>query len=115
MNDEISKKIIEWIEQLKDFASNEIPPFVQEVANYGFFENLWMSFGYLTLMGLGLFLIMFGISDSKKNAEFGARRIVIGAILILVFGLCLIFDSVPSMIKAKCAPKLYVIERFIKN
>ena len=52
MNDELTKKLIEWIENLGNLAGDELPGFVQEIATYGFYSSIIGSIAFFIIAGI---------------------------------------------------------------
>lgn len=131
MKEEFYGKMIEWIENIGNLASSEIPEFVREVATYGFYGNLFESVIWIILLSVGIEarrrLRNCMQVVQKENAELRKDKIsfrserdtdgyMIGMAVIclvcfaFVIGFC---NCVENCIKAKVSPKLYVIERFL--
>lgn len=120
MTNEISEKIVKWVENIGNIMSDELPLFVKEVAAYGFWGSLIeIVVCIIALIGLCLCLKYCVDKNEREEGrgEYGVGWIV-GAIVcgLLVFACAMtILIDIAEMTKAKCAPKLYVIERFMKR
>jgi hypothetical protein len=112
MKDELSSKIVEWIENIGNLDSNEVPEFLREVSTYGFYSNLFLGFILFMLAVALFFFLIFSFKSIKNSADrFGAIMGISICITFAGYGFC---EKTSECIKAKVSPKLYVIERFIK-
>lgn len=125
MKEEILKKLLEYMENTKDFVLENAPCFFQEIATYGFIKNSTLSI-------VGLFLLIFCVYAFWKNfksIEFEEVRnsynqlkvdsyknvamIVLSSIGIIVGVLGFIICFEPA-IKAFFAPKVYILD-YLRN
>ena len=113
MKDEVYRKIIEWIENISLSLGEEIPQFVQEVANYGVYRNLSIICVLFLLFISGLYFVRFFYKKIKDNECYVIPVCMIIFVLITVF--LLIVVSIDGFMKAKYAPRLYVIEKFFNR
>ena len=65
MKEEFYGKMIEWIENIGNLASSEIPEFVREVATYGFYGNLFESVIWIILLSVGIKKLYAGCTERK--------------------------------------------------
>ena len=136
--EELYSKLVKWLENISELASSEIPSFIKEAATYGFFNSLIMILIFLTLTLITFYLsIVFyrnnrvnikKLEDYIKTKEFYQLppeevlyktsifelRIAICIFLVGLFFLFVTISSINNCLKAAYAPRLYVIERFIK-
>ena len=117
MKQEITEKIIEWLENIGNLASNEIPMFVKEAAEYGFYSGLIRSIFLLVCIFLSVFACCFLYKKTKKitpnemNSHIWLAFFIFIAIAVACsFGM---MECFCECIKAKVSPRLYVIERFL--
>ena len=124
MKEDITSKIIEWVENVANLASSELPDFIREVCTYGFYSNLFEAVVWLILCVVGAKVSLHlykAYLNKKKNPvdkwddgfNFIAGTVIFSIVTLLFlmgFGYC-----TQECIKAKVSPKLYVIERFIKK
>ena len=124
-------KVGEWVaktaEQVGDFASREIPPFIHEYLTWKFWESAVGIFQYLICgviwIALNIAVIRFTMS---ANAKFKADRssdwdivrvvgIVVTCVMLLFF-LVSVFKEFPTQnikdcLQIKMAPKVYLLEK----
>lgn len=86
MNEKITDKLVDWMSSLENIVGEELPTFVREVAEYGF----WSGLGQVFIFILIIFFLALCIKYCIKNSD-------------------------DDLVKAKCCPKLYVIERLVKK
>lgn len=116
MTPEIQQQLIDWLKSLGNLAADELPAFVQEVAQYGFYSSITVIFcvSLFILVSLGaLYLILKEAKKTKQSNE-TIGFILIYYLLFLSIPLGVIILNCKEAIKAKCAPRLYVIERLTK-
>ncbi len=121
MNEELSKKIIEWLDGLKDLGTSEIPSFVQEAAKYGFYQNLATTiilFIMQLILGSICIYCFYKINTTvfEKYSDGKFMYGLVGTLTgVFAFLICLgHIENITCMIKCKFAPRLYVIERFME-
>ena len=123
MTEQLTSKLIEWVETLSLYASEELPVFVQEVVSYGIIKNAMSAFFSAVAISVlcYLFYHFYGAwcaaEALKPNDERFWRNPYDGLPFLGVFpafalcGLSAYFvDCLGSMIKALLAPKLFVID-----
>lgn len=120
MENEITKKILEYIDGTKDFLLENAPSFFQEVVAYGRF----MSFFYLcacpVLLIICLSFVWYHMKNIKndntrpyKDLNDGCMKHVIFTIIFCVFSLvffCTACSGFEMSILAWSAPKLFILK-----
>ena len=118
MNDEITKKLIEWVESIGNLAAEELPLFAQEVASYGFYSEMVLSIVFLVL-GVVSSIVLYKCVRTMAREDLDAPDIcffgILGSALAVILLIPAMVVSANAMIKAKICPKLYVIERITKK
>jgi len=118
MTEEINQKILQWMSSIESVTSEELPKFIQEIATYGFYEAVFLSaLSMLAFLGISLGWLWIFRNFDRIEREAQPFLVVPGvisliAIIPIVIGIC---ENPSRAIKAKCAPKLYVIERMMKK
>lgn len=107
MNEELTKKLIEWIENLGNIAGDELPSFVQEIAAYGVGSSLICAAVFFIIF-VSLLTVSIMCFKHKKDDLVG-----LGAFLFFVsiFPFAFMFWGINESIKATYAPRLYAIEQ----
>ena len=116
-NVEYSEQIVNWLKEIGNLAMQEIPPFIQEVATYGFYSNLVDAFAFLLVFIISLYCTIYlkkQLEIGKKSEDTCMAGMMFSILGVIVFFL-LMFCAVEQSIKAAVSPKLYVIERFMKK
>lgn len=123
---DIQQKVFSWMEnaanQIGDFASKEVPPFIHEYLAWKFAENMIPIIFYVLICVLILILaIKFSKSFFVKTfemdrEEYGRTCFVAIPIVVhffIVFMLCVGFpyQSLLNVVQIKVAPKVYLVER----
>lgn len=120
MSEELQQKFIGWIETLARGAQAELPSFLEEVVSYGFMDHIFIISCMILIMAVTVFSFTLIYKYMPKPAEswnvsLGARRaftIAIGAGLCMVYTIVII-DQGRSAIKARYAPRVYVIDKYL--
>lgn len=130
MTPEIQQQLIDWLKSLGNLAAQELPVFVQEVATYGFVKGIIFSI----MLFIAIVFLLYTIKNSVKKCEDNEIRnsdnykemsikndkqaigifITIISIIALIPCVICLPVNLHTAIKAKCAPRLYVIERLTK-
>lgn len=124
MNNEITIKVMQWLEsaaqQVGEFASKEIPPFVHEFLQWKFYEAAFDALTDAIMIGFTCALSRFLWNNTMRWAkemkdESGGLSFTILAIPLLVFivPITLTFPDreIKDMIQIKIAPKVYLVEK----
>lgn len=116
MNQDITAKILDWLQNLGNLAAEELPVFVRETAMYGACSNLIIIviLSYVLFCALRLSKKIY-LEEPKCDEQINAQ----GTMLIFsYFAIALLFIficvKVDTATKAIFAPRLYVIEK-VKN
>lgn len=125
MKNEIENKVIAWIESaapnIERFIADEIPPFIKEYLHWQFIECFYFPI-FLLLITLIFVMISFkanrAYNNKKQFFEMDAEFIsyisaIFGMVSSLMFFIALA-ANVPQMIKIKCAPRVYLVEKIEK-
>lgn len=131
MTNELETKIVSWLETsaqaIGDFASKEIPPFINEYLQWKFFEACFDSLTPFIGLFFGVFLLRWAckrlkIADPEgPEGGYEIAAVAIGvfttAISTILFIFCGLSD-IKSAVQIKLAPKVYLMEKaaeIIKN
>jgi len=118
MNDQVAKKMLEYIDGSKDFLLETAPDFFREVAAYGVWYN-----GIVVVLKIVICVVCWKcvkkLTDNAKkaideNEDHIATGLVFAIIAFGVIGLCAfadIFSSVKEFTMALFAPKLYIFSQ----
>lgn len=123
MSDQLTTKLIEWVETLSLYASEELPTFVTEVVRYGIVRNAVSAFFSAIAISVLCYLFYYFYtvwcaaealkpSDERfwRNPYDGLPMLGVFPGFILV-GLSIYFvECLGCLIKAWLAPKLFVID-----
>lgn len=129
--EQVLQKVGEWISttanQIGDFASREIPPFIHEYLAWKFWENAAGIIGHFVLLGLLIGFIVTAYKLNRKcyakyidtkDADWGAGTVITGLIsgtasiiLSVVWLTHFPKENVFNCIQIKIAPKVYLIEK----
>lgn len=132
--EEVMQKLGDWIakttEQIGDFASREIPPFIHEYLQWKFYENVISIVFYFSVIIFMIGLIVatfklsvYGFKKHKENrhADWDALHYISGiacltlSILSLVFfPICFPLNSIKNCVQIKIAPKVYLLEQSVE-
>jgi hypothetical protein len=118
MNEEISTKLLEYLQKTSDFALEQMPDIVIQTLKYQKFSiylNM-LTMGFLIILCAGLAYYFY---THPKFDKYGDKTILstfgvfipLGLILIFLVDLIIATDNV---IKINIAPKYYLIELFSK-
>lgn len=123
MNDQLTTKLIEWVETLSLYASEELPTFVTEVVRYGIVRNAVSAF--FSAIGICVLCYLFWYfyevwkeaealkpNDGRfwRNPYDGLPILGILPFFILVSLSVYFVDCLGCLAKAWLAPKLFVID-----
>lgn len=112
MNDEATKKIIEWAMGLESLASELLPELAQEIVTYGITKHavysliFWCVVGVLIGMARRLYLHR---NKREMELEDVALPILIIIVLSIIPAACAI-DSTTQFLEAWLTPKLYILK-----
>lgn len=121
LQEQVTEYIKVSVEKIGDFASKEIPPFINEYITWKFYENLFP----ITLYVLGMMFILFIVykvliplckwakESSIKEADsiYYILPILSSMFLIAVPISTFPYDNIKNCIQIKVAPKVYLIEQ----
>jgi hypothetical protein len=123
MNNEITIKVMQWLEsaaqQVGEFASKEIPPFVHEFLQWKFYEAAYGATIRLTIVVMAITLLCFTrkiISWAERHSKESdgtsyAVPIASCCVVIVVFFTNFPVKEIKDMIQIKIAPKVYLVEK----
>ncbi len=111
---EYSEQIIKWLQEIGNLAIQELPPFVHEVATYGFYSNLVDSIACL-LAFIACVICTFYLKNHLEIGRKSEDACMMFSMVGIILFFCLTVCAVENSIKALVSPKLYVIERFMKK
>lgn len=121
MKEDLMKKMLDWINNIESFAAEQIPDFAEQVVQWGIFEGLCgICMSLLGSVVLSILCIKFYTQMKVAKAKdkwagdvWLALTMIcgIGSAATFIFPLNIfIFQT----IKAIAAPKLYLIDYFLK-
>lgn len=123
MNNEITIKVMQWLEsaaqQVGEFASKEIPPFVHEFLQWKFYEAAYGVVIHLAIVAMAITLLCFtrkimSWAERHSKASDGTSYLVPVAsccVVIVVFFTNSPVKEIKDMIQIKIAPKVYLVEK----
>jgi hypothetical protein len=123
MSNEITIKVMQWLEsaaqQVGEFASKEIPPFVHEFLQWKFCEAAYGAVIHLAIVAMAITLLCFtrkimSWAERHSKASDGASYLVPVAsccVVIVVFFTNFPVKEIKDMIQIKIAPKVYLVEK----
>lgn len=119
MNPQLQERVLNWIgnaaEKVGDFATQQIPPFIEEFLTWKFYEALFDIGVSLTVIiaviGFSFWVIPFGI---KKMKEIDVMFVLLPILwsIFTVAVVCNIFpiQQLKTCVQIKVAPKVYLVE-----
>lgn len=118
MNDEVIKKLLEYIDGSKDFLLEHAPQIFKEMLHFEYLMALVQTFVFSFLVGVALY-IGYHCYKSKVRETYGSRPTeqIMGMIIpftVTTFLLIGIWDGVSTAIKIKISPKYYLLENIKK-
>jgi hypothetical protein len=122
VDDQIKDKLLAYlssvegsVEKALDFTSDQVPLYVQELCEYGFFSNA-VSATICLFVALALFVLICVVNFLCRKIDDGVLRLCI-FIVSSLFGLCFIGMAVDFGVRDACqaykckyAPRVYVVE-----
>lgn len=128
--EKLTEKVMDWVgqaaQQIGDFATKEIPPFITEYLGWKFWECIIHIVGYITVEALLVIItiVMFKVANFgwKKYKEghndydlLSIGGTVVGAVFIII-SLVHLFGNFPTQnlldcVQIKIAPKVYLVEK----
>lgn len=115
MNEQLQKKLIEWMNGLEhagakalEFASGEMPELFKEIVAFGVWYNGVLLFIGATLIVGAVASLFFGLKYKDKPdvaAPIWGFSLIQGAVSIIIFA-----ETIKNFILAATAPRLYIIE-----
>ena len=120
MNNELQQKLIEWIESLTKTVGDELPHFISECVTYGFWACTIKAIAFASL-AIAIFVtaknLYLHIPTPKDRCEVALviRKIlfIIGFGIPILISYMLTIGCLNNAIKAKIAPRIYVIDKYI--
>lgn len=123
MNDQTQAKIMEWLanaaDKISDFATQQVPPFVNEFLTWKFYENF---FDIALFFIIVIPVIVFGMMPMIKFWKWGFKQLVedmcpsflapvlITLVVISAFMVNFPYQQIKDCIEIKVAPKVYLID-----
>ena len=112
MNEEITKKVLEWLDSAASFAASEIPEFASEILRWGMASSIIYMFFELVAIITIIYLIKKFITKLHDEVDVIAL-FVIGAITTIILSLCFV-GELQAVFKIIFAPRLYILDMVIK-
>jgi len=114
MNEQIKSKIFEWMPNLENLTSDQVPLFIQEICTYAFISNLIYAFIFLLSSLLFMKLTIFFYEENlEDDTDAWIGSLITCGLVFLVFfikGLC----DLDAALRAYFAPQYYVLKLFLK-
>jgi hypothetical protein len=121
MNEEILKKLIEYLDSSKDFLLEQTPGVIQDLVTLGIIRNGLYCFGFACLISFLFYLGRFGYDKAntpEKNRLDTPEMWYVLTVICLLFG-ALSFASMVtnciSLFAAIFAPKAYLLEMLLRK
>lgn len=109
MQEELTKKLIDYIEKSKDFVLEQAPDIMKEMLEYHKYESI-VSISFLSVFIIGL--IITAVILYKKRNELTMWWIPLLIVPVVFFG---ILCDCCDLIKVKTAPKYFILSKLVKN
>lgn len=120
MTEELQLKLVEWIQNLINGVSSELPSFIEEIVTYGFYSNLFIAITSLFLFCAGICIAVKLEKHIPKpktdyDLSLSARKIIFFTISTVVLMIIFVsfLESGKKAMKAYLAPRAYVIDKYI--
>lgn len=112
MNESIIDKLLEYIDQTKDFVLDQAPDIFNQIIQYSTMSIImWTcSLGSLTVIGCTLIFIYLKNYRRESIFDHGYALFSLWLTPFLLFGTIVCADE---LIKVKVAPKYYIIKKLI--
>lgn len=115
----MNEKIVEWLESSTALIKDEIPSFIQEAALYGFWFNLVLVIIFISIVIFLYFLSKSCKEEIRKEKNEDAKDSLMNVIYFcIIAGISFLFIALIPLTKATKAlifPRLYVVERVLRN
>jgi len=113
MNEEIAKKVIEYIEGSKDFILEQAPGLCQDVITWTIFSR---SFIFLLLYVITILIIFYAkktylLIEEKEDSESAQMVIALEGIIVFIF-VIIQFSAASDLFQAIFCEKLYLLKYF---
>lgn len=104
--------VLLFVKEGMALAKTEVPIVINELLAWGLWSSVvWLVIGVL-LLGIGIFFVVLGIKESRKNSYSDAD--IFYFILSLIFSAAGIITSIShtlNIIQINVAPRVYLIEK----
>jgi len=112
MNEQLINKLLEYLQNVEQFASKQIPDFVDQFIKYETWKCEWLFKIWLVIMSVFfvLSLIAFIVGMIKDDAAEAIRAMIFTGIIFLIS----MFVSISNYIdirQIEIAPKVYMINQ----
>lgn len=114
MNEEITKKLIEYIQMTEKFVYEQAPEIIRELLIYKYYSNLFGMIIYILLFCFFAYVFIYKYFNPEyDDSQYITSRslmtsLISGIICIILFvSLIICFES---FMQIKYAPKLYILE-----
>jgi predicted membrane channel-forming protein YqfA (hemolysin III family) len=116
MSEELQAKLMAWIENLGNIASEQLPDFAQQIVAYTMWNSyIWMWFGIIGLILFGFLFVLFTtvcIIDKKEREDLSKIMFWIAVFALIPCSICI--SNYSKIKKCEVAPKLIIID-YIRN
>lgn len=116
MNEEVTKKIIEYLESTKDFFLEQAPDVIKQMIAYESFTCIFaITISGLLFLGVCIFWLYMYKNPNKKDEYCGwnCARCVLPLALLPLFGM--LVCSIDNYVKIKMAPKYYIMQKVLNK
>jgi len=124
MNEKLVERVFNWVadasQQIGDFASREIPPFIHEYLTWKFFQASYTAaWGIFITLSCFIFLCAEGKKmwkwadeNARESEGFSYVAVILGYVIIsLVMFFAIPNTAIKEMVQIKVAPKVYLVEK----
>lgn len=109
MDIDIKDKLISYLQNVEDFASEQIPDLLQQVVTYSLFNNLLCIIACVLVI-----YVLNRICSSLTDSQLDTYSIpVFFMFIVICFSFCYLCISVKELLKCYFAPKMFLLEYFM--
>lgn len=111
MKDEITQKILEYVNKTEMFVQTELPVFISEYLAWHFWSSVvGIVIGVVLLLLAHCCLFLLHYFVCKKNHEEG-WVLMVPAVILIAAGLCSIISNTYNVVKVTVAPRVYIVDK----
>lgn len=110
MNEELIKKIIEYMESSKDFIVEQAPDIIQQMLKYETFNNIFGLIIAVIILFVSIGVFIYGkYSNKTDKIYFNVYNYV--SIWLFIAAFAISAFAINNLVKIKISPKYFVIEK----